>query len=95
MWTRDNTEMNTFSTDFIKLRELRLDYQIPSKILTKTHFLQKASVGMYATNVFCITDFPQFDPETGSLNGSDIYSGIESMAFPMTRTYGFNVQVSF
>jgi TonB-linked SusC/RagA family outer membrane protein len=95
MWTRDNTEMNTFSTDFIKLRELRLDYQIPSKILAKTHFLQKASVGMYATNVFCITDFPQFDPETGLLNGSDIYSGIESMAFPMTRTYGFNVQVSF
>jgi hypothetical protein len=87
--------MNTFSTSFIKLKEVRLDYDIPTSLCSKTGFLQGASLGMYATNVFCITKFPQYDPETGMLNGSNIQKGIETMSLPMTRSYGFNVKLSF
>lgn len=95
IWNRDNTEMNTFSTSFLKLKELRLDYQVPSSWLKKLKVIQKANLGVYATNVFCITDFPQYDPEVGMLNGSDIYKGIEAMSFPMTRTYGVNLKLAF
>ncbi len=95
IWNRDNTEMNTFSTSFLKLKELRLDYDVPASFLKKTKVLQKANIGVYATNVFCITDFPQYDPEVGMLNGSDIYKGIEAMSFPMTRTYGVNLKLAF
>lgn len=95
VWNRDNTEMNTFSTSFIKLKEVRLDYDIPASLCSKTGFLQGASLGMYATNIFCITEFPQYDPETGMLNGSNIQKGIETMSLPMTRSYGFNVKLSF
>ncbi len=95
VWNRDNTEMNTFSTSFLKLKEVRLDYDIPSAVCAKTGFLQGVSLGMYATNLFCITEFPQYDPEVGMLNGSNIMQGIETMAMPMTRTYGFNVKLSF
>ncbi|MDC6386396.1 SusC/RagA family TonB-linked outer membrane protein [Flagellimonas taeanensis] len=95
IWNRNNTEMNTFSTDFLKLRELRLDYQMPRKIMESTGIFQDMSFGIFATNVFCWTDFPQYDPETGMLNGSNIMMGIESVTFPMTRTYGLNVKLSF
>ena len=95
IWNRNNTETNTFSNSYLKLRELRLDYKFPQKILKKTGFLNDASLGVYATNLFTITEFPQYDPETGMLNGSNIYKGIESMSFPMTRSYGFNVKFSF
>jgi TonB-linked SusC/RagA family outer membrane protein len=95
VYVRDNAEENTFSTDFLKLKELRLDYSLPKKICKKTKFLRSASVGAYATNVFCITDFPQYDPETGALSGTDIYNAIEVSAFPMTRTYGVNVKLAF
>ena len=95
MWNRNNTESNTFSTSYLKLREVRLDAQLPASISQKVRFLQGASVGIFATNVFCLTEFPQYDPDTGMLNGSNIYKGIESMAFPMSRTYGVNVQLSF
>jgi hypothetical protein len=61
----------------------------------KIGFLQGASIGVYATNIFCLTEFPQYDPEVGMLRGSDIYKGIEAMTFPMTRTYGVNVKFSF
>ncbi len=95
VWNRNNTEENTFSTSYLKLNELRLDYKVPAKICQQTRVLQNASLGIYATNVFCITDFPQYDPETGMLNGNQIYKGIEAMAFPMTRSYGINVKLSF
>ncbi|MDE6448848.1 MAG: SusC/RagA family TonB-linked outer membrane protein [Muribaculaceae bacterium] len=94
-YTRDNVEENTFSTDFLKLKELRLDYELPASICSRTKILRSASIGAYATNVFCITKFPQYDPETGSLNGTDIHRGIEAMAFPMTRTYGVNLKLAF
>lgn len=95
VWSRDNVEENTFDTSFLKLKELRVDYAFPQSLLAKTKVLKYASVGAYATNVFCITNFPQYDPETGVLNGTDIHKGIETMTFPMTRTYGFNVKLQF
>ena len=95
IWNRNNTEMNTFDTSYLKLRELRLDYDLPAKLVSKIGAFQKVSFGAYATNLFTITDFPQYDPDTGMLNGSNIYKGIEAMTFPMTRTYGLNVQLSF
>lgn len=95
-WVRDNTRENTFSTDFFKLRELRLDYRFPAKLLAKTKVIQGLSVGVFATNVFCITDWPQYDPEAaGLVNGTSIYPGVETGTFPMTRTYGFNVKIQF
>lgn len=95
IWNRNNTEMNTFDTSFLKLKEVRLDYDLPERFLKKTDVLQSVSLGVYATNLFTITDFPQYDPDTGMVNGSNIYKGIESMSFPMTRSYGFNVKFSF
>jgi len=95
VWNRNNTEENTFSTSFLKMTEARLDYKIPSQLCQRSRLVQSASVGVFATNIFCITDFPQYDPETGMLNGSNIYKGIEAMAFPMTRSYGVNIKVSF
>ena len=95
VWVRDNAEENTFSTNFIKFKQLRVDYSLPRAICKKTHFLESASFGVYATNLFCITPFPQYDPETAMVSGAEIYSGIETLAYPMTRQYGFNLKLSF
>lgn len=95
VWNRNNTEENTFSTSFLKMTEARLDYRIPAGLIQKTRVVMGAEIGVFATNLFCITPFPQYDPETGMLNGSQIYKGIEAMSFPMTRTYGVNVKLSF
>lgn len=94
-YIRDNAEENTFKTDFLKLKELRLDYALPKNVLAKTRVLQSASFGVYATNVFCITSWPQYDPEAGMLNGATVTGGIEAMSFPMTRTYGVNIKLGF
>lgn len=95
-WVRDNTKANTFSTDFLKLKEVRLDYRFPERWMQKTKFLRSASIGIFATNLFCITNWPQYDPEAaGVVSGTNIYGGIETGSFPMTRTYGFNIKLQF
>ncbi len=93
--SRTNAEAHTFKTDFLKLKEARLDYNLPRSVCRKLRVLQGAQLGVYVTNLFCITSFPQFDPETGTLNGTNVVSGIEMGALPMTRTYGVNIKLSF
>ena len=95
-YIRNNAEEHTFKTDFFKLGEARLDYSLPRKICRKLRVVQGAAIGVYATNIFCITDWPQFDPEAaGTMNGTNIVNGLEMGALPMTRTYGFNIKLSF
>ncbi len=95
-FVRTNAEENTFSTAFFKMKELRLDVSLPKKLCRQSKVLRSASLGAFATNIFCITDWPQFDPESsGVLSGTDIYRGIESASMPMTRTYGVNIKLAF
>ncbi|MFA6247215.1 MAG: SusC/RagA family TonB-linked outer membrane protein [Mucilaginibacter sp.] len=96
---RDNVEGTTYSTDFIKLREARLDYALPPKVLSVLG-LQKATIGLYGRDLFTITKWPAFDPEFGTLTlnaqgTSTIARGFELGQFPSTRTFGFNLTVGF
>ena len=95
VFNRDNVVNNTFSTSFPKMKDIRLEYSLPKKIAAKTKVLQGASIAFFATNLFCWTNWPQFDPEIATMNGSEITKGFETAAFPMTRTYGVNLKLQF
>lgn len=51
IWNRNNTESNTFDTSFIKLREVRLGYSFPKKIMEKAGFLQDANIAVFGQNL--------------------------------------------
>jgi TonB-linked SusC/RagA family outer membrane protein len=87
---RDNVEGTTYSTDFLKLREVRLDYTLGPKMLSRLH-LQRASIGVYGRDLMTVTKWPVFDPEFGTLSGADINKGFEYGQFPSTRTLGLNI----
>jgi len=88
----DNAEGSTFSTDFIKFREARLEYNLPGK-LTKKMGLQRVVIGIYGRNLFIWSKWPMFDPEFGTLSDTDIIQGFEVGQFPSTRTLGLNLVV--
>ena len=88
-------ENNLFSTSFIKLREVRLEYSLPKKLVEKAKVLQKVSLAVYGRNLAMLTSWPQYDPEIATLNGSQITTGFETAQFPMTRSYGFSVELKF
>lgn len=93
-WGSNQGEGNTFPTDFIKFREARIDYTFEKKVVTKLG-LQKAAVGIYGRNLFIWSKWPAFDPEFGTLDGSDIVKGFEIAQFPSTRSIGVNLVVTF
>ena len=91
-YRRANVESNSFDASFIKLREVRLEYALPSRILGKSVF-QGVVFAIYGRDLAMITSFPIFDPETAALNGSTILPGIEMGQLPSTRSFGANLTI--
>ncbi|TGE04866.1 SusC/RagA family TonB-linked outer membrane protein [Hymenobacter fodinae] len=89
---RDNVEANLFRTDFIKLREARIDYSLPAALLQRLKLTQ-ATIGVYGRDLYTLTKWPAFDPEFGTLNDNSVDLGFELGQFPSTRTIGLNLTV--
>jgi TonB-linked SusC/RagA family outer membrane protein len=93
-YKRDNIESNLFGTDFIKLREARLDYTLKPQLMKRIGFT-RATIGIYGRDLLVFTNWPAFDPEFGTLNDGDINAGFEIGQFPSTRSFGINLTASF
>jgi TonB-linked SusC/RagA family outer membrane protein len=94
VWRRANVESNSFDASFVKLREVRLEYNLPGKIITRLG-LNQVTVALYGRDLAMITDFPMFDPETAGLNGAVVLPGVEIGQMPTQRTMGFNLTLKF
>ena len=94
MYRRYNAETNTLDASFLKLREMRLEYALPTKWLNSI-FIQKASIALVGRDLFIWSDWPIFDPEASDIDGGTITPGIERAQFPSTRSYGLNVNLNF
>ncbi|MBQ9892874.1 MAG: SusC/RagA family TonB-linked outer membrane protein [Bacteroidales bacterium] len=84
-----------YDTSYLKMKELRVEYNFPKTLIAKTRILQGISVAAYATNLFCVSKYPFFDPDCGTIDGSTIKRGLETGSFPMNRSYGINLKVRF
>jgi TonB-linked SusC/RagA family outer membrane protein len=92
-FVRDNVESNTFSTNYIKFREARVDFSLTPKMLNKIG-VQRATIGVYGRDLLIFTDWPSFDPEFGTIGaGGEIAAGFEVGQFPPTRTFGLNLTI--
>lgn len=86
-------ESNIFSRTFIKFRQVSLGYNIPKSILAKT-FIRSATFSLIGRNLFYIKkDLPTFDPEASDSIGNGF--GYDSGGSPVSRTYGFNLNINF
>src|SRR5690606_24849452 len=65
-----NSESSTFDASYVKLREVRLSYSLPSKLLDKTPF-GSVSVGIEGRNLWLIkSKVPHIDPEANFFGAS-------------------------
>jgi TonB-linked SusC/RagA family outer membrane protein len=93
-YDRANTEANMFDASFIKLREVRLDYNIKVDYLKKLG-VKNASLGLFGRDLFTISRWPIFDPENSTMDNGLIVQGFEVGQLPGTRSMGINLKVSF
>ena len=87
---------NLVSRGFVKLRDVAVTWNLPKKWIDKT-FLTGASVSFFGRNLLMWTpsDNTFVDPENTSLSGDLGAMFGEYGANPSTRSYGFNIKISF
>ncbi|MBN8687044.1 MAG: SusC/RagA family TonB-linked outer membrane protein [Chitinophagales bacterium] len=93
-YRRANVEANSFDASYLKLREARIEYSLPKKMLGKS-FVRQATFALYGRDLLLFTRFPIFDPETAALNGSTLLPGVEMGQLPSSRTMGANLTLKF
>lgn len=88
-------ESNTFDASYIKLREIRLSYNFPEKLVSKTPF-GGASLALEGRNLALLkSHVPHIDPESNVLGPGLIGEGLERGSVPSSRTIGVNLRLSF
>jgi len=82
-----------YDASFVKLRELKVGYSLPERLLKSSPF-QRMSVSLIGRNLWIIhKNTPYTDPEAGLSSGN--VQGYQSGAYPSVKEVGLNVKVEF
>jgi len=95
VYPSSNCETNFVSTQFIKLREVRLEYTFPKKWMARTGFLTGASLAVYGNNLYCWSQYPGWDPEGAYMIGNAVVPGFEILQAPSGAQFGASVKLTF
>ncbi|MCH6201391.1 SusC/RagA family TonB-linked outer membrane protein [Aquiflexum sp. LQ15W] len=93
-YERNNVEAAKYDASYVKLREVTLGYNVPRELIRKLPF-EDIKISLVARNLALWTENPHFDPETLAMSGGTLQPGVENMAFPSTRSLGFNINLKF
>ncbi len=85
--------MSIYETSWVRLRELTLNYTIPSSALESLPF-SAASITLSGRNLWLSTKYPGIDPET-NLTGSSNGIGLDYFNMPNTKSYGASINLTF
>lgn len=77
---------------FLRLTNITLAYNIPKTLINKIS-LQNARVYVGGQNMFTVSKYPGYDPETGSGGNNPLVQGVDNGIYPMARafTLGLNI----
>ncbi|TCD28672.1 SusC/RagA family TonB-linked outer membrane protein [Pedobacter psychrodurus] len=75
---------NYFSQTFLKLREVTIGWQVPSKLLGKS-FIKGLDLSLVGRNLLLFSKMPNVDPDPA----------VDNLQTPSTRSFGFNVNLNF
>jgi TonB-linked SusC/RagA family outer membrane protein len=95
-----NVRINQWSVEdgsFLKLKNARLSYRVPSKLLSLTKVFRGVLATFQVQNVFTITKYKGFDPEVGMYNykGTTNIVGMDEGRYPSTRSFSFSLALDF
>jgi TonB-linked SusC/RagA family outer membrane protein len=84
-------ERFVYDDTWTKLRELRLSFELPTRIANKM-YAQSASIALVGRNLYTWTKVPNIDPEFGYSTGNG--EGMEFAALPNPRSIGFSIRLT-
>ncbi|HYE56481.1 MAG TPA: SusC/RagA family TonB-linked outer membrane protein, partial [Chitinophagaceae bacterium] len=93
-----NSSIQVYKSDYVRLRELTINYNLPQKLI-KRWKLSQARVFVSGYNLLLFTEYPVGDPETGRDGESDAARNLSANANflnpPLQRSVNFGLNLSF
>jgi TonB-linked SusC/RagA family outer membrane protein len=84
---------NVYEASFLKFRDLRISYNVPSKFIEETPF-SSLRLSLFGRNLGILSsDIPYLDPQV--VTGSGNTQGLENAQVPSTRSLGINLTAEF
>jgi hypothetical protein len=108
-WLNDLLALDPFSglntierADFLRLRELRLTYQVSSDLI-QDFGARRLSITAAGRNLFLISPYGGVDPELNAVGRgggatsleNNFLRGVEAFGFPIAREYSLKLQLQF
>jgi TonB-linked SusC/RagA family outer membrane protein len=84
-------EAYTYDLSYVKLREVRLGYDLPSSIVDRLR-ASAANISLVGRNLWTHKNIPNIDPEFAYSSGNA--QGFEYMPIPQSRVFGINLQIT-
>jgi hypothetical protein len=82
-----------YEASFLKFRDLRISYNVPSKFIEETPF-SSLRLSLFGRNLGILSsDIPYLDPQV--VTGSGNTQGLENAQVPSTRSLGINLTAEF
>ncbi|MEO7647934.1 MAG: hypothetical protein ABIV11_06815, partial [Gemmatimonadaceae bacterium] len=85
------TERYVYDASYVKLRELRVSYNLPPTWASRILGAREASIALTGRNLKMWTNVPNIDPEFAYSSRND--QGIEVNMSPNPRSIGFNLRI--
>ena len=85
------TERYVYDASYVKLREVRVSYNLPGSWANKFFGARAASIALTGRNLKMWTKVPNIDPEFAYSSRND--QGIEVNMSPNPRSFGFNLRI--
>ncbi|GAA0560953.1 SusC/RagA family TonB-linked outer membrane protein [Chitinophaga japonensis] len=93
---RGVTEEFIEDASWVRLRNVSLSYQLPSKLLERTKFISGVNITLTGNNLWLHTDYTGFDPESSSFNaGSNAADAFAGFTYPAVRSFLASINVTF
>ena len=91
------SQWNIEDGSYLKLKNVRLSYRLPSAILKRTRVLRGVLVSAEVQNAFTITNYSGFDPEVGMYNYKGVTNivGMDEGRYPNVRSYSISLGIDF
>ncbi|WP_235941602.1 SusC/RagA family TonB-linked outer membrane protein [Cyclobacterium roseum] len=84
--------LNVYDASYVKLREVRLGYSLPSRMLNNM-FITALRLSVFSRNVALLhSNVPHIDPSEIAYGSSNM-QGLEGASLPAPRVIGFNINI--
>lgn len=84
-----------YDGSYVKLREAAVTYSLPEAWVSKLKAFKGVDVSLIGRNLWILDKNMKYSDPEESLSSGNANGGYQSGAYPMVRSYGFNVKFTF